>query len=380
MGLLRAAKEAVSAGSLVATRPKRQRAPVQRGAAGSSPALEVEPLREQDAAMYIQLQDQLAQHHLNMLRPYYPKVSFTDCQSLLCDHRLLGNQEGRLAKVCDMIKKEQAVRGMHILKVSVRIDKKSKGTAEMVGFLAYSVLDGEWRRLPTSGRGRAAMSKSTFIQVHQIYVKEAYRRMGLGRKLFDYMAKAAGPEAAQDVRLSVCELNSAAVKMYRSLGFHIEKLTASPAGDRADCNMLAWLGMRRLFGSTASSQKAPSLFKSEVVGEVCTIRYPKEGAFAVRITKHLASKGWHGVNSLGLSTWDGEDFSDTIDLNNYFARGLVDFHRPLSLAFHDAELKKKASRKQKADARAAASQQAFRKPAAAVSEPPKPPAKRRRVV
>merc|ERR1719329_663132 len=86
----------------------------------------------------------------------------------------------------------------------------------------------------------------------------------------------------------------------------------------------------------------PHLFKSEVVHEVITIDYPdKSGVFTVRITGYDEQKQWHYVDSSGLSLWDGETFTDIINVNEFFRDGYVSFQRPLSLIHRDAELLKR---------------------------------------
>merc|ERR1712032_754356 len=145
---------------------------------------------------------------------------------------------------------------------------------------------------------------------------------------------------------SVLELNHGAMCWYRSVGFAIVRLYTEFVGEREQANVIVFLEMQRREGSLG----VPTLFKGEVVNEVITIDYPdKSGAYQVRIVDYDGHRRWHHVDSCGLSLWDGETFTDLVDLNVFFRDGHISFARPLSLVHRDVELSKREARRAKAD-------------------------------
>jgi len=82
-------------------------------------------------------------------------------------------------------------------------------------------------------------------------------------------------------------------------------------------------------GKAAAKQpkvKQIQLFGDEVCGRVIDLTYIDPPAtYRVKITSFDKEQGWHNCDSEGLSTWDGESFTDLIDLNQMNADGLVKF-------------------------------------------------------
>jgi len=69
-------------------------------------------------------------------------------------------------------------------------------------------------------------------------------------------------------------------------------------------------------------------FGEEVCGEVVEITYTDSGeaeTYRMRIISFNKKLGWHMVDSKGLSKWDGDDFTDEVDLNSMHAAGQVVF-------------------------------------------------------
>merc|ERR1719446_391713 len=69
--------------------------------------------------------------------------------------------------------------------------------------------------------------------------------------------------------------------------------------------------------------ESTEVFGAELEGEIVEIKYP-QGTCKVRVTRYLPKKGWHRVSSAGLSTWDGQNFNDEINITEMYAAGLVD--------------------------------------------------------
>jgi hypothetical protein len=71
---------------------------------------------------------------------------------------------------------------------------------------------------------------------------------------------------------------------------------------------------------------------AELVGQVLDVTYfemvpPRR--YRVRVTGINKAKGWHFVDSTGLSAWDGVDFTDALNINDMWASGHVSLVPPL---------------------------------------------------
>merc|ERR1712007_277998 len=146
------------------------------------------------------------------------------------------------------------------------------------------------------------------------------------------------------------DLNVAATQWYRFHGFVVVNLFREFVGQRDDANIVIYQEMRRFSGSKQGELMAvPSLFKSEVIHQVITIDYPdKSGTFEVRIVGFDEKNRFHYVDSRGLSLWEGESFTDVVNLNELYRDGYVRFKTDLSLVHHDLELSKREMRKAEA--------------------------------
>lgn len=71
----------------------------------------------------------------------------------------------------------------------------------------------------------------------------------------------------------------------------------------------------------------PSTFGAEIVGRVLDVTYEDApGVYRVCVTKFNRSNGWHRVRSHGAQgLWDGEEYTDVIDVNEMYAKGNVRF-------------------------------------------------------
>mmetsp|Transcript_97825 Transcript_97825/g.276727 ORF Transcript_97825/g.276727 Transcript_97825/m.276727 type:complete len:365 (+) Transcript_97825:58-1152(+) len=68
------------------------------------------------------------------------------------------------------------------------------------------------------------------------------------------------------------------------------------------------------------------VFGAADIGYVLDIDYPSDACvFRVKVTGYNAARGWHNVDSTGYSLWEGEAFTDEVDLNAMHAQGLVKF-------------------------------------------------------
>merc|ERR1739841_463939 len=98
--------------------------------------------------------------------------------------------------------------------------------------------------------------------------------------------------------------------------------------------VVAFLDLRRSCqssGDAALPATRHTFFKEEIIGEVMSIDYPDgSGLFIVKVTAYEANTRWHHVDSDGLSLWDNESFTDVVDVNDFFRKGVIRFHRRLS--------------------------------------------------
>eukprot|EP00416_Gambierdiscus_australes_P009987 CAMPEP_0171127112 /NCGR_PEP_ID=MMETSP0766_2-20121228/114648_1 /TAXON_ID=439317 /ORGANISM="Gambierdiscus australes, Strain CAWD 149" /LENGTH=174 /DNA_ID=CAMNT_0011590199 /DNA_START=101 /DNA_END=621 /DNA_ORIENTATION=- len=168
------------------------------------------------------------------------------------------------------------------------------------------------------------------------------------------MLKALPPALQQDIRLSVVDLNTSATKWYRREGFVVVNLSRELIGQRDEANVIVYQEMRRVKNVPKSQLTVPLLFRREVMYEIIRISYPdNSGVFDVKVVGYNEKERWHFIDSRGLSLWEGESFTDTVNLNEFFRDGHVQFKRPLSLVQRDAYLTLRESRKAKAEAAAA---------------------------
>jgi len=72
--------------------------------------------------------------------------------------------------------------------------------------------------------------------------------------------------------------------------------------------------------------KIPRHLGVEICGRTVDITYtdPPE-KYRVQVVGFDSKSGWHSVDSKGLSSWDGEDFQDEVDLNSMLAAGQLEF-------------------------------------------------------
>lgn len=81
--------------------------------------------------------------------------------------------------------------------------------------------------------------------------------------------------------------------------------------------------------ASQSEEKGPlPPFGPDVCGKVVDITYTLPGppvTYRMRIVKFQPKNGWHKVDSRGLSLWDGESFTDTVDLNLMHTEGNIVF-------------------------------------------------------
>lgn len=79
-------------------------------------------------------------------------------------------------------------------------------------------------------------------------------------------------------------------------------------------------------GGARQGRGKQRLFGDEILGQVIDLSYTDPPATYRMLVVHFdKEQGWHHVDSNGLSTWDGESFTDEIDLNQMYSQGLVRF-------------------------------------------------------
>jgi len=305
------------------------------------PSFSVGKLQLEDVSEFIALQDLFAEEHLAFTRPLYALVTLLDWQrSLLWSGPALDEPRGRERHVEKLVRREEApFRKLVILKATAN--------SAAAGYIMYQPIDAARPRRRAQGQCHAqGYGRGPWTQLKQIFVRREWRRRGCGKLLLNSMIQALDGECCNNVRLSVLELNHVALRWYRSVGFAVFRLYTEFIGEREQANAILYLEMQRGEGNVG----VPALFKGEVVNEVITIDYPdKSGAYEVRIVGYDGHRKWHYVDSCGLSLWDGETFTDTINLNQFFRDGHISFSRPLSLVHRDVELSKREARRAKAD-------------------------------
>ncbi|CAE8628061.1 unnamed protein product [Polarella glacialis] len=317
-------------------------------------ATQVLGLEVDDARALLELQDLFALEHLELTRAIYPQVTLRDWQlCLLCPLHILEKPNGRIEHVQSMVRKDQeCFDNLTILKATV--GHSNGHPAQMVGYIMFQTFKGS-----RSKRRSPHESPWPSVQVKQIFVRQAHRKLGCGKFLLDSMLEDILIKAQDDVNLSVLDLNEAATRWYRSQGFVISGISKDFLGTREDANVIVYQAMQRLQGkprekAALKGKGPPNMFRADVLQEDIRIVYPDgSGTFDVKIVDFI-EKGkdrLHAVDSAGLSLWDGETFTDQIDLNDFFRAGHVHFLRHLSLVMRDAELNKKLARQEKAQLR-----------------------------
>lgn len=67
-------------------------------------------------------------------------------------------------------------------------------------------------------------------------------------------------------------------------------------------------------------------FGEDIVGSILELTYgDPPTTYRMRVTAFDGLRGWHTVDSRGLSAWDGEDFLDVVDVGQMYALGAVRF-------------------------------------------------------
>jgi len=326
-----------------------------RDKAGHS-KIEVCELVTAEVQEFIRLQDFFAEEHRILSSSLYPALTLRDWQLVLCcPASVLNAPGGRECHIVNIVQRNQeCFKSLFILK-AMAVSNDNSTEPRMIGYIMYQVHGGVGRRRKGASRD---LHVENWVQVKQIFVHRDFRKKGCGGILFAKMLEAVSPNERRDLRLSVLDLNTRAMEWYRAQGFVVVDIRKEFVGEREESNAIVYAEMeRRLHDSDGHLSWAelwvPSIFKTEVLGEVITIDYPdKSGVFVVRIVDYDEETRWHKVNSNGLSRWDGEDFIDEIDLNFYYRDGHVKFMRHLSLILRDIEMKRRAEKRQKAEAKA----------------------------
>jgi len=311
-------------------------------------------LEATDVKEFLELQDLFAEEHLALTRGVYEKVGLRDWQlCLLCPAHILEADGGREAHIAAMVRREEeCFQRLSILKATGQVNG---GPVTTAGYIMYQTHEGEGpakrRKRPRGGNSSSSPPEppsGPFVQVKQFFVRKPLRGLGCGRLLFSSMLKAVPSAQSQDIRLSVVDLNTPATKWYRREGFVVVNLSRELIGQRDEANVIVYQEMRRVKGIPQNQLAVPLLFRREVMYEVIRITYPdNSGAFDVKVVGYNEKERWHFIDSRGLSLWEGESFTDTVNLNEFFRDGHVQFKRPLSLVQRDAYLTLRESRKAK---------------------------------
>jgi len=326
-------------------------------------------LSEKDAIEFMKLQDGFAREHLDMAKRHYKNMKLQDWRAvLLCPQKILDQKGGREHHVLDMTKKiSDCFKNLHILKAEEAPELAARSS--ILGFLMVQVRD-----LEEEGQLLAFddMTKGhRWLELKHIYVRAGSRGRGCGEALMAEAAKIMELEVCKCMQLSVFEMNAAAVRWYRRLGFKIVGLWHDYVGERSLCQAAVYLEMRFTPSAATTAKprrplprskaagiaddlrapaRPPQLFGAELKDEVVTIDYPdNQGTFDVLVCDFRTKNDWgiHKVDSTGLSSWDGEEFVDEVDINLFFCNGLIAFKRPLSVQLSERELAKRAGRKRK---------------------------------
>jgi len=309
---------------------------------------QVRPLEVDDAQCFIGLQDAFAEEHRSLTRSLYLELSLRDWQlALCCPARILDEEGCRETHVRSMVLADmKCYKSLHVLK-AMAVPSSGGGEPACVGYVMYETCG--------AGGGHAQGSKSAvrgqpWIDLKQIYVATPYRHQKCGSLLFEQMLAAVDDALREDVRICVLDLNTKGIRWFRSMGFIADDIRKEVIGNKDEVNVIAFVYMqRRLHNGRPAEVPVPSLFKTEVVGEILAIDYPdNSGAFEVKVVDYDPRTKRHKVDTEGFCE-DGEEFSEDIDLNLFFRNGHVHFRRQLSLVHRDVELERKALRKRKAE-------------------------------
>ncbi len=104
------------------------------------------------------------------------------------------------------------------LSVEHRREKLERENEEQVCLVAEE--DGELVGLITAGimQTPSVFSREEYVKIHDLYVKEEFRREGLATKLFEKVERWAEDKGCEAIELSVDEPNKKALEFYREQG------------------------------------------------------------------------------------------------------------------------------------------------------------------
>eukprot|EP00929_Paragymnodinium_shiwhaense_P062646 TRINITY_DN31281_c0_g1_i1.p1 TRINITY_DN31281_c0_g1~~TRINITY_DN31281_c0_g1_i1.p1 ORF type:complete len:436 (-),score=82.21 TRINITY_DN31281_c0_g1_i1:450-1667(-) len=325
----------------------------QDGAAAHERVWSVHKMVAADAERLVQMQDRFAGEHWLMMQPYLPEVTYEDWQmTLVCRKSMLQNQKQRIEDTRKLLDAPSSQ--------GVQVWKAIYGSGLTVGYVIYQVCEQQAakkeRRYPLAVRRRPRrkrqdsvqkLQSNTYVHVKQVYVEPQFRNRGIGTELLIEMLKSLPKDGRNDIRLSCVDVNAAVLSWYRRCGFHVTGLYAHLIGKRQQKNVIVFDDLRYLDTPEVATHVLAKtrLFGEEVLGEVISFCYEEDGEpTLLRIVSYDKTHRHHGLDSSGLSEWDGQPFVDTIDLTGAFQNGRFSFQTPLC-TIHRKYLLAKAAEK-----------------------------------
>lgn len=207
-------------------------------------------------------------------------------------------------------------------------------TGQMIGYTSFSIFmspysaSGVSKDRSASGGGtiRTGRDEPPYCEINHLMVLPSHRGRGIGTALYNKTLEcviAVAPRAAEDVRITVVELNARARDWYWRLGFAVDRIDwgrlLSSLGDAN--RLVVFLKMRRCCGDRQIDGYTP--FGPELVGE--RINFVDEPDSDSDSDLHTL-ESYHPDS--GLHTLeDGR----SLDITACFACGRIRFERPLHM-------------------------------------------------
>jgi ribosomal protein S18 acetylase RimI-like enzyme len=199
-------------------------------------------------------------------------------------------------------------------------------TGQIIGYTSFSIFmppssaSAKDRSASGAGTIRTGRDEQPYCEINHLMVLPSHRGRGIGTALYNKTLECVvgvAPRAAEDVRITVVELNARARDWYWRLGFGVDRVDWSRlVSSLGDANRLVvFLKMRRLRGDRQGDGCTP--FGPELVGE--RINFDGEPK-ALTVASYDLDDGLHTLE-------DGR----SLDITACFACGRIRFERPLHM-------------------------------------------------
>lgn len=314
--------------------------PISEGESSSPKNTDFEfaPLHVRDAEVLFKAQNQLVLEHEALTKPHC-SATFDEWKTVL---GYPSDDERRRSFIRNMPSgSTKHGRDLHCLKLT-------QGN-NIIGFIEFEV-----KHIKDELAGNARD-----IYVRNLVVGAQRRRQGCGHMLYKAMLKFLGLGPLDVIRLSVMDLNQAAVNLYFKLGFKITQWYFRKLSKDGGFRVI-FLCMQNMRGERLDSEKPeslpislrdmPHLFKEEILGEHINIAYTDGSCVGTRYASikaydkssrtftvlHLPDSG--KCKLLRHPAWQPAETSENICVNDLYSCGKLTFEKAPSIMLNDGRV------------------------------------------